>query len=90
MPHMLFYGPSGAGKKTRIMSFLRAIYGPGVEKVCCCLFAVCAAYGNQIHDTRRVFALPFTLEERRGLFSGKAEAARARGGGGGRDVVSAN
>lgn len=32
-PHMLFYGPSGAGKKTRIMCTLRALFGPGVEKV---------------------------------------------------------
>lgn len=30
---MLFYGPSGAGKKTRIMCTLRALFGPGVEKV---------------------------------------------------------
>ncbi|XP_065851751.1 replication factor C subunit 3 [Euphorbia lathyris] len=32
-PHLLFYGPSGAGKKTLIMALIRQIFGPSAEKV---------------------------------------------------------
>lgn len=32
-PHLMFYGPPGAGKKTRIMCLLRELYGAGVERL---------------------------------------------------------
>nr|CAX70206.1 Replication factor C 38kD subunit [Schistosoma japonicum] len=32
-PHLLVYGPSGAGKRTRIMCILRELYGSGVDKL---------------------------------------------------------
>ncbi|CAN8074188.1 unnamed protein product [Agarophyton chilense] len=32
MPHLLFYGPSGAGKRTRAHCVLRALFGQAVEK----------------------------------------------------------
>jgi len=31
-PHFLFFGPSGAGKRTRAMCFLREVYGAGVDR----------------------------------------------------------
>jgi len=33
LPHLLFYGPSGGGKKTRVKAVLRSLYGASVEKV---------------------------------------------------------
>lgn len=32
-PHILFYGPSGAGKKTRIMCLLRELFGAGSQRI---------------------------------------------------------
>jgi len=32
-PHLLFYGPPGAGKKTRILALLHAVFGKGVTKI---------------------------------------------------------
>jgi replication factor C subunit 3/5 len=35
-PHLLFYGPPGAGKKTRITALLKELFGASVEKVSFC------------------------------------------------------
>ncbi|KAM1270750.1 hypothetical protein ACFX2J_031635 [Malus domestica] len=32
-PHLLFYGPSGSGKKTIIIALLRQVFGPSADKV---------------------------------------------------------
>ena len=62
---MLFYGPSGAGKKTRITATLRQLFGAGVEKACTRYqlnrVESCAdrgAFVEQLKIDQRVFMTP--------------------------------
>uniref|UniRef100_A0A0A9E4I3 Pco093185f n=1 Tax=Arundo donax TaxID=35708 RepID=A0A0A9E4I3_ARUDO len=32
-PHLMFYGPSGSGKKTLILALVKQMFGAGAEKV---------------------------------------------------------
>jgi len=32
-PHLLFYGPTGAGKKTRVLALLNEVFGKGVTRI---------------------------------------------------------
>ena len=32
LPHLIFHGPPGSGKKTRVMALLREVFGSGVSK----------------------------------------------------------
>lgn len=34
LPHLLFYGPSGGGKRSRILATLREVFGDRVDRVC--------------------------------------------------------
>lgn len=78
-PHTLFYGPTGAGKKTLIMGLLRQIYGAPVERlkvgilisrrsvpdcdICCLLFVM---HCSQVDDAT-VIGLPVRLLQVRSL-----------------------
>ena len=57
-PHLLFYGPTGAGKKTRITCLLKQLYGPSALKVrgrahCCSI-----SNTKQLKIDQRVFLNP--------------------------------
>uniref|UniRef100_A0A914ZSP4 AAA+ ATPase domain-containing protein n=1 Tax=Parascaris univalens TaxID=6257 RepID=A0A914ZSP4_PARUN len=47
-PHLLIYGPSGAGKKTLIHCILRELYGSGVERMSATMKTFEAASGKKL------------------------------------------
>lgn len=51
LPHLIFYGGSGGGKKTRISAVLRSLFGEAVDRVrlptCQCVnVRVCCVFGS--------------------------------------------
>src|SRR3990167_878267 len=49
IPHVIFYGPEGSGKKTIINLFLEMIYDKDVHKLEDCIYKV-AGSGNKITE----------------------------------------
>lgn len=49
IPHLIFYGPEGCGKKTMINHFLEMIYGPSVNKIVEILYTVTGS-GNSVQQ----------------------------------------
>jgi DNA polymerase III delta prime subunit len=61
-PHILFYGPSGAGKKTRISCTLRQLFGPGVEKVSATLKSCSTVCADQLYSSKLIKGYFFRLQ----------------------------
>ncbi|KAH3671978.1 hypothetical protein OGAPHI_000164 [Ogataea philodendri] len=59
-PHILIYGPPGAGKKTRVLATLKQLYGSGVEKLKVDIKSFALPSGRKLEFN--VISSPFHLE----------------------------